>query len=202
MWIRALFGIAVGMLVTSGCSAFRRSVSQTDLSNPVLYDARYGYADLRSWGKAVGDTIVGSDFVKGLKASPIFVVMGVQNRTTQHVDTKALTDTMRTTIMEAGKAQFVNESRRDDLLKEQGYQLANCTPETQAAIGRQLGAGYMLTGSLVEIKKESGRQVRVSAQEEIYYQLTMEITDLTTGLIVWTKQEERALTTSKPLFGW
>jgi PBP1b-binding outer membrane lipoprotein LpoB len=60
----------------------------------------------------------------------------------------------------------------------------------------------MLTGSLVELKKKSPRQVRVSSQEEIYYQLTTEITDLETGLIVWTKQQERARTAGKPIIGW
>ena len=61
---------------------------------------------------------------------------------------------------------------------------------------------YMLTGSLVEIKKESPRQVRASKQEQVFYQLTMEITDLQTGLIAWTTQKERLRGASKPLVGW
>ena len=88
------------------------------------------------------------------------------------------------------------------MLKEKGYQLANCTPETRVAIGKELGARYMLTGSLVEIKKEEPRQVRLSKAEEVYYQLTVEITDLETSLIAWTAQKERARGGSKPVLGW
>jgi len=128
--------------------------------------------------------------------------MGIQNRTTRHIDTKAITDTMRTALINSGKARFVNESRRDELLKEQGYQLANCTPETRVAIGRQLGARYMLTGSLVEIRKQSPRQVRLAKEEQVFYQLTMEITDLESGLIAWTTQKERLRGASKPIIGW
>jgi len=129
------------------------------------------------------------------------VVMGIQNRTASHIDMKSITDTMSTDLMNAG-IRFVNEARRDDLMKEQGFQLANATPETRVQIGKQLGAKYMLTGSLVEIKTESGRQVRVSKQEDIYYQLTVEITDIETGLIVLRKQEDRLRRASKPLIGW
>jgi PBP1b-binding outer membrane lipoprotein LpoB len=42
----------------------------------------------------------------------------------------------------------------------------------------------------------------VSRKEEIYYQLTIEVTDLETGLIAWTQQKERARGASKPVVGW
>ena len=42
-----------------------------------------------------------------------------QNRTEQHVDTKALGQGIRTTLMQSGKIQFVAESQRTELLKEQ-----------------------------------------------------------------------------------
>jgi PBP1b-binding outer membrane lipoprotein LpoB len=69
-------------------------------------------------------------------------------------------------------------------------------------VGRQLGARYMLTGSLVKITKDTPRQVRLSKQEQVYFQLTIEVTDLETGLIAWTTQKERVRGASKPLIGW
>lgn len=196
----AAAGIALAL--GSGCSAFRASVKDVDVATAKPMDTGYDYGDLRWLGNTVGDDIIGSDLIKGASSKPIFVVMGIQNRTTRHIDTKAITDTIRTVVINAGKANFVNETQRDNLLKEQGYQLANCTPETRVAIGKQLGAKYMLTGSLVELRKESPRQVRLSKQEEVYYQLTMEITDLETSLIAWTVQKERARGASKPVIGW
>ncbi|MGQ9662829.1 MAG: penicillin-binding protein activator LpoB, partial [Kiritimatiellia bacterium] len=133
---------------------------------------------------------------------PILVTLGIQNRTQTHLDMKALADTIETRLLNTGKIRLVNASRRDDLLKEQGYQLANVTPETRVQIGKQLGARYMMTGSLVEIEKESGREVRVSKKQDVYYQLTVEITDLETGLIVLRKQRDRLRRASKPIIGW
>lgn len=186
----------------TGCSAFRSSAREIDVATAKPMDASYDYSDLRWLGNSVGTEISASPLLNQAAKKPIMVVMGIQNRTTRHIDTKAITDTIRTVTITSGKADFVNESRRDDLLKEQGYQLANCTPETRAAIGRQLGAKYMLTGSLIEIEKQEPKQIRLSKKEEIYYQLTVEITDLESGLIAWTTQKERARGASKPVVGW
>jgi hypothetical protein len=96
----------------------------------------------------------------------------------------------------------VNEARREDLLQEQGYQAAQVEPATQVAIGRQLGAGYMITGALAEMKSSSPRQVRVSKQVIRDYKFTFEVTDLETGELVWITHREFARQISKPLIGW
>jgi uncharacterized protein (TIGR02722 family) len=165
-------------------------------------DADYDFSDLRWLGNSVGNDLASAPVIKSAPAKPVLVVMGIQNRTSRHIDTKALTDTMRTVVINSGTANFVNESQRDALLKEQGYQLANCTPETRVRIGKQLGAKYMLTGSLVEIRKEQPRQIRASKTEEVYYQLTVELTDIETSLIAWTMQKERLRSATRPVVGW
>jgi hypothetical protein len=130
------------------------------------------------------------------------MIAGVQNRTSEYVDTKNLTDRMRTLLIQSGRVKFINAARREDLLKEQGYQAANATPETQTAIGRQLGAKYMLTGSLTEMTQKTPRQVRVSKTKMNYYKLTVEVTNLETGLIDWTTEVEFARKERQPLIGW
>ena len=194
--------LGAGLVLAAGCSSFRSSVETVDVATAKPMDTGYDFGDLRWLGNTVGGKIAASDLIKQSVGKPIFVVMGIQNRTTTHIDTKAITDTMRTVVINSGKANFVNETRRDDMLKEKGYQLANCTAETRVAIGKELGAKYMLTGSLVEMRKETPRQVRLSKQEEVFYQLTVEITDLETSLIAWTTQEERVRSGSKPVIGW
>jgi curli biogenesis system outer membrane secretion channel CsgG len=115
---------------------------------------------------------------------------------------KNVSDRIRTLLLRTGKVRFVNAARREDLLKEQGYQAAHATAETQTAVGRQLGAQYMLTGSLTEMKQRSPRQVRVSKQKIRYYKLTLEITDLETSEIAWTTERDFARRVSEPLIGW
>ena len=194
--------IILALVIFSGCSAFRASTREVDVEEEVHYDAKYNYADMRNVAGNVVDKLMSSSLLATESASPIFMIAGLQNRTSDYVDMKNLSDKMRTMLIQSGRVQFVNAARRDELLAEQGYQASNVTPETQTAIGRQIGAKYMMTGSLAEMKQRTPKQVRVSKQELRYYMLTIEITDLETSLISWTTEEEFAREISTPLIGW
>jgi penicillin-binding protein activator len=194
--------IGIAALLTTGCAAFRASTTDVDVSQPKHMSQNYDYTDMRNITDSVVNEILASPFLADQAKTPIMTVAGVQNRTTRYVDTKALTDKMRTALIQSGKAQFINEARREELLKEQGYQAAHATPETQAAVGRQLGAKYMISGSLIEMESETPKQVRVSKQKLSYYKLTIEVTDLETSLITWTTEKEFARQASLPLIGW
>ncbi len=199
----SLFCTVSGLaLLSAGCAMFRASTADVDVNQDKHLKSTYDYSDMRNITQAVVDDLLGSDFLKNQAQPPIMMIAGVQNRTERYVDTKALTDKMRTALFQSGKMQFINEARRDDLLKEQGYQAAHATPETQAAVGKQLGAKYMISGSLMEMEETSARQVRVSKQQLNYYKLTVEVTDLESGLLVWTTEKEFARQASQPLIGW
>lgn len=196
-------GILVGAMgLTSGCRAFRATVREKDPDTASIMTAGFDQHDLLDMAKLISADVISHPFPKPAEKTPILAVMGIENRTKSHLDMKAMADTITTKLMNAGRIQFVNTARRDDLLKEQGYQLANCSEETKAGIGKQLGAKYMLTGSFTEIGTKSPRQVRVNKYEDIYYQLTLEITDLESGLIVLRKQRDRMRRAGKPIVGW
>ncbi|MDO9542520.1 MAG: hypothetical protein Q7J98_09380 [Kiritimatiellia bacterium] len=190
------------VLILSGCAMFRIRVKDDDVNKMPQLDARYGPQDLRRLGQEVSEEIAISSFITNQQNNPIMIIYGVQPRTTTFVDTQALTDRIRTTLMQTGKMQFVNEARRDQLMKEQGFQAQSATDDTRVAVGKQLGARYMLTGSLVEMQKQTGAQVRVSKTELMYYQLTIDITDLETGIVAWSTQKEFAREKREPLIGW
>ncbi|MCA1808488.1 MAG: penicillin-binding protein activator LpoB [Kiritimatiellia bacterium] len=194
--------IITAVLSLTGCAAFRVKVTDTDVDQMPTLDARYGAQDLRKLSQDVADELAASAFLQEQPERPVMIVYGVQPRTTTFVDTQALTDRIKTTLLRDGRAQFVNEARRDQLLSEQGYQAAQATEETRVAVGRQTGAKYMLTGALVEMDQRSGRQVRVSKTELVYYQLTIDVTDLETNLIVWSTTKEFARQARTPLIGW
>jgi len=199
-------GIASMMIAcvtfTAGCHAFRHSVETRDPARAPALTANYDQKDLLEWGEAAAQKILADPFLVTLEQRPTLVDLGIQNRTKTHIDTKALMDTITTKLLDSRRVDLVNSARRDDLLNEQGYQLANCTPETQAKIGKQLGANYMLTGSLTELGAKSGREVRLSRKRDVFYQLTVEITDVTTGKIALRKQQERLRRESRPIIGW
>lgn len=190
------------VLLTSGCSAFRQSVSSEDPRTASTLTAKFDQRDLLQMAEQLAGDILAHPFPPAGAPAPIVASLGINNNTRTHLDVVSLEDTLTTQLLNSGRMQFVNTARRDDLLKEQGYQLANATEASRVQIGGQLGARYMLTGAITELGAKTGKQVRASKQEDVYYQLTLEITDLETGLIVLRKQRDRLRRKSTPIFGW
>lgn len=201
--MRSVAVLMIGvMMLSSGCAAFRAGVTDVDLSKDEHMGARYDHADMRNLTKMVVNELADCDTLAKAEDPPVLVILGVQNRTSDYVDMKNMTDSIRTKLMKTKKALFVNAARRDIILKEQKYQAQNATPETQAKIGKKLGAKYLMSGSFTEMETDSPRQVRVSKKEVKYYKLTIELTDLETDLIVESVEKEFARKASLPIIGW
>jgi len=185
-----------------GCAAFRASTTNVNVEEEKHFTEKFDYSDLRLFTERAAGQIAASDFVVGKAEKPTFMIAGIQNRTSQYVDTKSISDRVRTLLFKTGAFRFVNEARREDLLREQGYQAAHTPPDAELKVGRQLGADFMLSGSLTEMKERSPDQVRVSRQKISYYNLTLEVTDITTGELVWTDEQELARQASQPIIRW
>lgn len=194
--------IVLALSVISGCRAFRIGIYEQDPEKARPITERYDPRDFKSMPTELVQSILAHPFPPTGAEAPLLVDMGIQNRTKQHLDTIALADNITTKLLDSKKVRFVNSRQRDALLKEQGYQLKNCPESKRVKIGQQLGAKYMITGSLVELGAKSGRQVRVSRKEDVYYQLTVEVTDLETAEVVVKKQVDRMRRASKPIIGW
>ncbi len=194
--------ILTAMLLAGGCSAFRQSVTSEDPRSASTLTAKFDQRDLLEMADQLAADMLAHPFPPEGSTAPIVASLGINNNTSTHLDVVSLEDTLTTLLLDSGRLQFVNTARRDDLIKEQGYQLANATEASRVQVGKQLGARYMLTGAIAEIGAKTGKQVRASKQQDVYYQLTLEITDLETGLIVLRKQRDRLRRKSTPLFGW
>ena len=194
--------LTLAALLLSGCAAFKASTREVSVEDTIHYDSEFDHSDMRAITQSTVDDLLVSPFLVDQEEPPVMMIAGVQNATSEHVDTKLITDSMRTMLFKANAVRFVNDTRRDDLLREQGYQAGHATPETQVLVGRQLGARYMLSGTLAEMSNRTPKQVRVSRQQLNYYKLTMEVTDLESSELVWTTEKEFAREASKPLFGW
>ena len=193
---------AASAALGSGCAMFRANVQDVNVAQPQHLNAGYDFTDLRKLSETVATDLVGAPFLGRLTEPPVMMIAGVQNRTKEYLDTKNLTDRMRSLIFPTGRMRFVNESRRDDILKEQGFSAQNATPESQAAVGKILGAKFMISGSLTEMDDSTLRQARVSKTKIKYYKLTVEVSDIQSSELMWTKDYEIARAERTPLIGW
>lgn len=112
---------------------------------------------------------------------PMVVVDEIENRTDEHIDTKALTEHVRSELINSGKVRFLNKAARQKLDDELKYQQSGKVSKDKAiAAGRRLGAQYMLGGSLSSnVQTQDGLKT-------VTYATLLELTNLETEEIEWT----------------
>lgn len=193
-----LLAVSLGMLV--GCRATTRDISP---DATIHYDEGYDFSDKKAIVDYLVNSLVNKSPLAARNDRPVLIVYGVANRTSEHIETSGITDDIRQRILESGKARFVNKTQRDNIAAETEYQYGgSVSAETRFLRARQVGAEYMVTGTLRSIEKEEPKQVRLKKRALNYYSLTLELSDLQSGLIEWTDSAEIVRESAKPFIGW
>jgi len=114
---------------------------------------------------------------------PIVLVGRFRNESSEHIDTDIISSIMETVIFNSGKMDFVaGGSTRDEVRAERQDQQSNSSEQTAAALGREIGADFLLTGTVrTIIDREGNRSVRT-------YFVTAELTNIETNSRIWIGQ--------------
>ena len=128
---------------------------------------------------------------------PIIFVDKIKNKTSEHIDTESVTDSISNKLLRSGKFRFIDMTKVDSVRKQLDYQNNSgmVDPSTAISFGRQIGAQYMLYGNLSSIVKQDG------STKDVYYKMTMRLMDLETGLIEWSDEKEIRKVKSKSFLG-
>ncbi len=195
-----LFLAVAAVLFMAGCTVTTRDISS---DQEVIYDEGYHFSDKKNIVNAMADSLISKPPLVNANDRPVIVVYGIANRTSEHISTSAITDDIRQALLASGKVRFVNKIQRENISRETDYQYSGkVTTETRIKLGRQVGADYMLTGTLRSIEKKQPRQVRLKKKILKYYSLNLELTDLETSLIEWADSAEVIRESSRPFIGW
>jgi uncharacterized protein (TIGR02722 family) len=188
------------LLLVSGCAATTRTIDPDVERN---YDASYGFSDKKKIVNALTESLLSSASVSTEQSKPIVIVYGVDNETSEHINTGGITDDIRLALIRSGEYRFINRKQRQNLTDEADYQYAGfVAPEQRVNEGRQLGADYILSGTLRSIQKDQPKQWRLNKRELIYYSMNLELTSLEAGEISWADSVEIARESSRPIIGW
>jgi hypothetical protein len=191
--IIALLGLAV---ILGGCA---NKVSYGDAQQTETTTIDFGSTDLQKIAAEMVDSMMMSGSVAAITRDqrPIVFVERIKNKTSEHIDTESITDTISTKMLNSGKFRFVDMERVESVRKQLNFQNTDELVNQSAAIqfGKMVGAQYMLYGNLSSIVKNAG------SDKDVYYKMTMRLMDLETGLIEWADETEIRKAQSKSLFG-
>jgi hypothetical protein len=191
--------IAISLLVITGCTN-KSVIRYGDATAVETTDINFGSTDLQKVAAEMTDSLVVSPVVGTLTANnrPVIFVESIKNKTSEHIDTESITDSISTKLLRSGKFRLVDMSRVAAAREQLQFQQSGGMVDTNKAIkfGKQVGAQYMLYGNLASIVKSN------KDQSDVYYKFTLRLMDLESGLVEWADETEIRKTKGKEYISW
>jgi uncharacterized protein (TIGR02722 family) len=198
--------IAVGAvifwaLVLSACSSApqvdRRNAAETidlsgrwnDADSRMVSETMIADCLDRPWLEAHRDASAGH--------APTIIVGRVRNRSHEHINVQTFIKDLERAMINSGQVQFVaSAEERIDIRDERIDMAANASEETMKGPGREIGADYMLIGSIQSIRDE------IPGRALMYYQVNLELIALESNRKVWIGQKEIKKLIERPEVRW
>lgn len=182
-----IVGAVVLSITSCGPRAFVKGEYDKNVESENLLNDQWSETDMQVAVKELVDKIVYTTRAYGNANSnrqPIVMVTKLQNKTSEHIDTESVMDMIRVELTRNGQVKFVDKQARGDIADEYDYQEGMTTESSKSKRGSQIGADYILNGRLDSIVQEAGKK------KTVYYKLTLNLTNLKSGLVAWTDHKE------------
>jgi penicillin-binding protein activator len=125
---------------------------------------------------------------------PIVTVQEVRNKTSEYIDTRAITDSIRSELQKGGRVRFAVDAvgmqqQTEELNRQQDSGLY--AKPTAVEKGQMLGAQYRMEGNITSIVKQ------VKDKKDVYYKFNLQLWNIRNGLLEWSDEKEIRKTTSR-----
>ncbi|MDT8383316.1 MAG: penicillin-binding protein activator LpoB [Gammaproteobacteria bacterium] len=193
----SVFAVGVLSVSLSGCGG--KQVAYGDAGAVETTTTDFGSTDLQKIAEKMVDSVLTFPPIVEVtsKRRPVMFVDTIQNKTSEHIDTESVTDTISSRLLRSGKFRFVDMTKVAAVRNQMEFQSDSGMVKDSTAVkmGQQIGAEYMLYGNLSSIVK------RNSDQKDVYYKFTMKLMHIETGILEWSDEKEIRKTKKKSMFG-
>ncbi len=116
---------------------------------------------------------------------PTIIIDSISNKTSEHIDTQSITDSISASIIRDGLFTIVSRQKLDVLAKErQLAELGLASEQKAVQLGKLWGAKYVLYGNFSSIVNYVGKT------KQTYYKMSIFIQDVETGVQIWVGEQE------------
>lgn len=189
--------IAAIALLASGCASNHpptlgsKNTSYGDTKAVETITNEFSSTDLQIIAESMTRSLAQSGILRG---RPVVQVYDVKNKTSEYIDTREITTTIKTQLMKSGTARFSSDNTDMQSQVDQ-IQLQNQSglykKATVSKIGNMIAAKYRLEGSISSIVKRS------SEYKDVFYKFSLQLIDVESGLAEWMDEKEIRKTTER-----
>ena len=176
------------MVLAVGCGG--KSVKRIDIDEVRDLSGRWNDTDSRLVSEEMIADVVSRPWIRNFRRDhgeklPVVIVGTVRNMSHEHISVQTFTKDLERSLINSGEVDFVaSSSEREELREERKEQAVHAREDTAKAHGMELGADFMLKGSINTIlDKEGGKSV-------MFYQVNLELIDIESNRKVWIGEKK------------
>ncbi|MFW5793403.1 MAG: penicillin-binding protein activator LpoB [Bacteroidota bacterium] len=187
-----IFVLAIALFATS---CYQRQVSRVDPDSTIDLSGRWNDTDSRLVAAEMTQDVLSRPWLSRFEIKhdrqPVIIISEVKNRTHEHIDAETFIRNMEREFVNTGMVRVVQGAEfRERIREERADQHEFASPETVSEWRKELGADYMITGTINSIVDQHGRD------KVIYYQVNLELSDMETNEKVWIGEKKIKKTVS------
>ena len=182
--------LMIALLVCPFLLACGTKVKRMEIEQTKDVSGSWNDTDSREVAKTMIDECLnGAWYAKALKekkgADPVVIVGTVRNDSMEHINTNTFIEELQRALINSGKVEFVaSKDERGNLREERLDQDEYSSEATRKAFGKEVGADYMLSGVLSDIKDQEG------SKSVVFYQVNLKLINIETNRILWNGQKQ------------
>lgn len=179
-----MLGIAALVIFASGCSS-QKKVTRVSSDEQIDLSGRWNDTDSRLTADAMISQSLTEAWLNNFRDThggdkPVIICGFVKNKSHEHIDAETFIKDLEKAFINSQQIRLVQGGeKRDDIRLERADQQDYSSAETMKAWGREMGADFMLQGSINSIVDSEGRET------VNFYQINLELTNIETNEIVW-----------------
>ena len=176
----------------AGC-AKEEKTSYGDARGVETLTNQFGSTDLQMIAEAMARSMQQAPSIASGNL-PIVTVQEVRNKTSEYIDTRAITDSIRSELQKGGRVRFAVDAvgmrqQTEELNRQQDSSLY--AKPSAVEKGQMVGAQYRMEGNITSIVKQ------VKDKKDVYYKFNLQLWNIRNGLLEWSDEKEIRKTSSK-----
>lgn len=186
--MRRVVAILAVAVVVFGCAS--TTVKRTDVEETIDLSGRWNDSDSRMVSEEMIRDCLDRPWLERYKARhneqiPTVIVGRVRNRSHEHINVQTFVKDLERSLINSGQVRFVAAKDEREGVREERLDMAgNATEDTMKGPGQEIGADYMLIGTLNSIRDE------ISGKAVMYYQVNLELIDMESNVKVWIGEKK------------
>src|SRR3954462_374423 len=186
--MKNLLVLVAAALIAAGCA--KEKTSYGDARGVETVTNQFGSTDLQIIAESMARSMQQAPIIAAGNL-PIVTVQEVKNKTSEYIDTRAITDSIRAELQKGGKVRFAVDApgmaqQTDEIKRQQGEYYAK---ESAVEKGQMIGAQYRMEGNITSIVKQ------VKDTKDVYYKFNLQLWNIRNGLLEWSDEKEIRKTT-------